>query len=331
MHLKALKKSINILDELSKAQKEKQSNLRGTIQVEENNLEKSLQQLSALEDDLKNRLTSTGIKDVKIVIEVLANKLNLKSEKESIRSYYEKVSSAKDQLGVYQNEVGGRKYDENRHRELQTLIEQLKGEIRTIDQEIGQLEMQIKDLTKSLKKRAELESKREKLELKAANIKVLKTLFRGGGFVNYASRIYLENLCGIANHRFTQLTRQRLRLELRDDNTFQIRDFLNDGKVRSVKTLSGGQTFQASLSLALALADNIQQFAHSDKNFFFLDEGFGTLDKESLQIVFDALKSLRQENRVVGVISHVEELQQEIDNYIRVELDNEMGSIISIN
>lgn len=211
------------------------------------------------------------------------------------------------------------------------MIEQLKGEIRTIDQEIGQLEMQIKDLTKSLKKRAELESKREKLELKAANIKVLKTLFRGGGFVNYASRIYLENLCGIANHRFTQLTRQRLRLELRDDNTFQIRDFLNDGKVRSVKTLSGGQTFQASLSLALALADNIQQFAHSDKNFFFLDEGFGTLDKESLQIVFDALKSLRQENRVVGVISHVEELQQEIDNYIRVELDNEMGSIISIN
>jgi exonuclease SbcC len=78
----------------------------------------------------------------------------------------------------------------------------------------------------------------------------------------------------------------------------------------------------------LALADNIQKITRSHQNFFFLDEGFGSLDKESLDIVFDTLKSLRSENRVVGVISHVEEMQQEIDVHLRVENHPERGSLI---
>jgi exonuclease SbcC len=103
---------------------------------------------------------------------------------------------------------------------------------------------------------------------------------------------------------------------------------LNGGQTRSVKTLSGGQTFQASLCLALALADNVQQHSGSSHNFFFLDEGFGTLDKESLAAVFEALKQLRQENRIVGVISHVEEMQQEIEVYLKVTQTEERGSLV---
>ena len=60
-----------------------------------------------------------------------------------------------------------------------------------------------------------------------------------------------------------------------------------------------------------------------------MDEGFGSLDKDSLQIVFETLKSLRKENRIVGVISHVEEMQQEIERYVRVVLDEERGSQLS--
>ena len=98
------------------------------------------------------------------------------------------------------------------------------------------------------------------------------------------------------------------------------------GKVRSIKTLSGGQTFQAALSMALALADSIQHFTNPSQNFFFLDEGFGSLDKESLEVVFETLKSLRKENRIVGVISHVEEMQQEIDTHLRIINGEENGS-----
>jgi exonuclease SbcC len=93
-----------------------------------------------------------------------------------------------------------------------------------------------------------------------------------------------------------------------------------------VKTLSGGQSFQASLSLALALADQVQQQVKSKQNFFFLDEGFGSQDKASLQVIFQTLKSLRKENRIVGIISHVEELQEEIDSHLRISNDPQTGS-----
>ena len=65
-------------------------------------------------------------------------------------------------------------------------------------------------------------------------------------------------------------------------------------------------------------------------NFFFLDEGFGSLDKDSLGEVFETLQSLRRENRIVGVISHVEDLQQEIQNHLKIEL-TEAGSVVIPN
>jgi exonuclease SbcC len=104
---------------------------------------------------------------------------------------------------------------------------------------------------------------------------------------------------------------------------------MNNGEVRSVKTLSGGQTFQAALSLALALADNIQHLTKSKQNFFFLDEGFGSLDKEALTIAFETLKNLRKENRIVGVISHIDEMQQEILVNLKIVNDLEKGSIVT--
>ena len=111
--------------------------------------------------------------------------------------------------------------------------------------------------------------------------------------------------------------------------SFLVRDHLNEGKLRLLKTLSGGQIFQASLSLALSLAENVTQLNKAEQGFFFLDEGFGSLDRDSLQLVFESLKSLQKENRIVGIISHVEELQLEIDTYLTIEQDPEKGSLIS--
>jgi exonuclease SbcC len=138
----------------------------------------------------------------------------------------------------------------------------------------------------------------------------------------------MQNLVNAANERFFKLTGHKLRLELTPKNDFEVRDFMNNGQTRHVKTLSGGQTFQASLSLALALADSIHYQRQTTENFFFLDEGFGSLDRESLQMVFETLKALRAENRIVGIISHVEELQQEIDAYIKITNTPESGSVV---
>ncbi len=171
----------------------------------------------------------------------------------------------------------------------------------------------------------------EVLNARAANLVTLANMFSASGFVNYVSSIYLQNLSDVANVRFHRMTKNQLSLTINSNNEFEVIDYLNNGASRSVKTLSGGQSFQASLCLALALAESVQTLNKNDKNFFFIDEGFGTQDPESVAIVFETLQSLYKENRVVGIISHVTELQERIPRSINVIKDEETGSIVRQN
>lgn len=87
-----------------------------------------------------------------------------------------------------------------------------------------------------------------------------------------------------------------------------------NGTKRSVKTLSGGESFQASLSLALGLSDEIQSYAGGIRmDSMFVDEGFGSLDEDALEQALKALLQLTEGNRLVGIISHVSELKDQID------------------
>ena len=174
-----------------------------------------------------------------------------------------------------------------------------------------------------------LQASLAKLDTRQSYLAELERLFKGSGFGKYVSSIYLKELCNTANVRFMKLTKNSLSLEIDDNNTFWVIDYLNGGKRRLLKTLSGGQTFQASLCLALALAEKVKSLNQADQSFFFMDEGFGALDKNALRVVFETLKSLHHENRIVGIISHVEELQQEVGVFAQVELDPETGSKIS--
>ena len=100
-----------------------------------------------------------------------------------------------------------------------------------------------------------------------------------------------------------------------------------NGSERSVKSLSGGESFKASLALALGLADEIESSAGGIKlDTMFVDEGFGSLDEESLAAAMKALSSLADGNRLVGIISHVGELKQKIDKQIVVTKDKSGGS-----
>ena len=100
-----------------------------------------------------------------------------------------------------------------------------------------------------------------------------------------------------------------------------------NGTERSVKTLSGGESFKASLSLALGLSDEIQASAGGVKlDTMFVDEGFGSLDEESLDQAMKALSSLADGNRLVGIISHVADLKNRIDKQIVVTKQRRGGS-----
>lgn len=100
-----------------------------------------------------------------------------------------------------------------------------------------------------------------------------------------------------------------------------------NGSQRSVKTLSGGESFKASLALALGLSDEIQASAGGIKlDTMFVDEGFGSLDDESLAQAIQALNTLADNDRLVGIISHVGDLKRKIDRQIIVTKDKTGGS-----
>ena len=314
----------NKLTELRKTK----DTVSGSLDANRKELFQEREANSAIQNELGGRLKKSSYTNIEEIKQILAQEINLELQKQKLADFRQQLMLLQNQLVQTQSEIGNRAYDPEAHQKLVTEIASIGENLSRKNQELGKVEQLLKKLKNDLESQAQLRKELENLELRAENIKTMKSLFKASGFVNYISSVYLQNLCNAANDRFFQLTRQKLTLEITDDNNFLIRDYLNGGKVRSVKTLSGGQTFQAALSLALALADNIQKITDSNQNFFFLDEGFGSLDKDSLAVVFDTLKSLRKENRIVGVISHVEEMQQEIDTHLRIENHEETGSRI---
>ena len=155
----------------------------------------------------------------------------------------------------------------------------------------------------------------------------------------YVQMIYFDKIVGRANTRFMTMSSGQYELKRREQSgnrqsqsglELDVIDHYN-GTMRSVKTLSGGESFMASLSLALGLADEIQSVAggiHLDS--MFVDEGFGTLDEEALTQAMRALQNLTEGNRLVGIISHVAELRERIDKQIIVTKDRSGGSHVQI-
>lgn len=326
-HAALEKQYSELTNKLTELRKTKDT-VNGSLEANRKELFQEREANSAIQNELTDRLQKSSYANIEEVKQILAQEINLELQKQKLTDFRQQLMLLQNQLAQTQSEIGNRAYDSDAHLKLTSEIAAMGEILNQKNQELGKVEQLFKKLKSDLESQAQLRKELENLELRAENIKTMKSLFKASGFVNYISAVYLQNLCNAANDRFFQLTRQKLSLEITDDNNFLVRDFMNGGKVRSVKTLSGGQTFQAALSLALALADNIQKITNSNQNFFFLDEGFGSLDKDSLSVVFDTLKSLRKENRIVGVISHVEEMQQEIDTHLRIENHEETGSRI---
>lgn len=155
----------------------------------------------------------------------------------------------------------------------------------------------------------------------------------------YIQMTYFDRIIRRANLRFLVMSVGQYELKRRREASgsrsqsgleLDVIDHYN-GTERSVRTLSGGESFQASLSLALGLSDEVQSSAGGIRlDTMFVDEGFGSLDEESLQQAVRALSSLTEGNRLVGIISHVGELKEKIDRQILVKKDREGGSRVEI-
>ncbi len=133
-----------------------------------------------------------------------------------------------------------------------------------------------------------------------------------------------------ASHHLQELTRGAYTLRLEPDGSFGIVDHANGGEVRSARTLSGGETFLASLSLALALSDHVADFAADGAarlESLFIDEGFGTLDAATVDVVRTALEELGSTGRMVGVVTHVQALAEQLPVQFHVRKESQSSVV----
>ena len=167
-----------------------------------------------------------------------------------------------------------------------------------------------------------LQDRQKKLRDIAGRLDILNELFdifKGKRFVEFVARYYLEYISREANEQLKNMTNGAYGLETNEDGYFMIRDYKNGGALRDASTLSGGETFMASLALALALSAQVQLKNSAPLELFFLDEGFGTLDENYLDVVMQSLEKIRSSRRSVGVISHVDDIKERIHARLIVE------------
>jgi exonuclease SbcC len=213
---------------------------------------------------------------------------------------------------------------------LEALAEAVTRAVRAATADVATSAQRAEDLADRLRKRKQLTEEIDQLEGRARLFKALALELRADRLIAFLQAEALQVLAAAGSERLSSLSDGRYRLVCRDDE-FLVVDTWNGDEERSVRTLSGGETFLASLALALALADQVRSLSVTDRarlESLFLDEGFGTLDPDSLRTVVDAIEQLAGDGRLVGVITHVQELAEQ---FPRVEVRKDrLGSQLEI-
>lgn len=205
-------------------------------------------------------------------------------------------------------------------------LQQAKEQLSALTQEtngtreaVGEARQSFMTIENNHKRYNELQKEKEKVSHLLEQLGKLHSVFRGNAFVEFMAEEQLHHVTRDASSRLSKLTRGRYAIEVDASGGFVIRDDANGGIKRPVTSLSGGETFLTSLSLALSLSAQIQLRGKFPLQFFFLDEGFGTLDQELLDTVVTALEKVQMENFSIGVISHVPELKARLTKRLIVE------------
>ncbi|AKG35753.1 AAA family ATPase [Paenibacillus durus] len=226
-----------------------------------------------------------------------------------VRAHRDGEAEVSAQLRHIEERLGGDAVTEDEWRDCEHELRQSKEDDEAALQAKARGERDLEDLRQRHIRWSELESLRAGHESLQSRLSKLQSCLRGNAFVEYIAEEQLMQVCQAASQRLRFLSRQRYALEVDSGGGFVIRDDGNGGVKRPVSTLSGGETFLTSLSLALALSAQIQLRGQYPLQFFFLDEGFGTLDPELLDTVITSLERLHNDQLSVGIISHVPELR----------------------
>ncbi|WP_288221492.1 AAA family ATPase [uncultured Clostridium sp.] len=299
------------------------------------NMEKEADiELKVALEEFKEKVLSLGFKDYKDYVSKRKKENEIELIEEEIKKYNLNLSNANKLYSLSLEECKDLKIIDISL--IESSIKEVNKESEDINNLIKEVYSRIDQNSKTLENCLEFNKKIVQEEEKYKTIGRLSKIINGDNprkisFERYVLAAYFEDIISAANIRFSKMTNSRFELlrkeELGDKRKGQGLDlevFDNyTGKSRDVKTLSGGESFKASLAMALGLADVVQRYSGGIQlDTIFIDEGFGTLDPESLDIAIDCLIDLQDNGRIVGVISHVQELKDRIDVKLEVKSTN---------
>ncbi|MDQ1146479.1 exonuclease SbcC [Bacillus sp. SORGH_AS 510] len=309
---------------------EKLSNESARLKDAENHLNSKQEELHTEREIFKDKLSEQGFENYGVYHSSKLSEDEIRILEGQIRAYREELRSVTDRLNELIELLQDVKVPD---------VEDLKLELAMKTSELEKLNQQRTDLFVKKRDNEEIFSKVESLN---EQMKVLEERYKLIGhlyeiskgqnnfritFERYVLAAFLDDILREANVRLRKMTSGRFQLLRKTDRAkgnaqsgLELLVFDQyTGQERHVKTLSGGESFKASLSLALGLADVVQSYAGGvSLETMFIDEGFGTLDPESLDQAIEALMDIQSSGRLVGIISHVPELKERID--VRLEV-----------
>lgn len=336
---KALQDAANKKQQAEKALASTQALLVQT----EKNFKESCEAKEQAKDAFLKILEEQHFKDKADFANALVSREMLEQAEEKNRAYFVALQTSKQNLENKQTEAAGKTYQDLT--ELEEKMERLRIEKESIQEDVQEQ----KALWQTRKKAAESAQKElqawKKAEKDYLPIVELSKTANGElaqkdkiAFEQFVQGFYFDRILAAANLRFAEMTNGRYHLRRAEVAAnkrsqsgleLEIMDYFT-GKARGVKSLSGGEAFKASLSLALGLSDLIQQTAGGvEIKAMFIDEGFGALDEESREQAVRILQQLSYGDRMVGIISHVTELKESIEKKLIVKKSSR-GSTVSL-
>ena len=309
------------------------------------NIEKTRSNIKIYEKDFEEK-REAEFESEEIYKNFLAKRNELSDQKTFIDNYFkglEREKTIRDSLSAYKD-IEIQDLDE-----FQKDLEEIAREAKVIDEEKTILSSKIDRLNEDLTLIKKIGADFEKIKSKASVVAALSNLANGVtgsvkgveklDFETFILSVYFDKVLEYANLRFNKMTdgqfsmvRKAEALDLRSKMGLDIEILdSNTGKKRPAATLSGGENFLASLSLALGLSDEIAAENGGIRiDTLFIDEGFGTLSHEFLSKAIETIENLSKEDKFIGLISHVDELKDAIEAKILISYDPSSGSSLEI-
>lgn len=265
----------------------------------------------SIKDTMKGKFDCTA--DVKAFIKKYGDGVSLKND---VEKYFLDLNVLTASIDELKKKLSSSDFSLSKHENMVAESEQLRKNQLQIANDLGSLAKKIENNKKIYQNRCLINEILFTKRAEFDKIVVLFNLVKANKLMEFVADEYLQEIALNAERTLKKLTCGRYGLKYSDN--FYVTDNFDGGVERSVSSLSGGETFLVSLSLALSMSQEIYSKSNRPIEFFFLDEGFGTLDNNLVDTVLDSLEKLKNANFTIGIISHVQELKQRINRKINV-------------